>query len=77
MFQPHFEIIHCYQDPHLFSSLDFMLSSLQSPVAVNQSPALREKAFLLIKLMNNVEKRFQDDNELNAQFLELIHYLYK
>jgi len=30
-----------------------------------------------MKLMNNVEKRFAEDSELNAQFLELIHYLYK
>ncbi|ESN91105.1 hypothetical protein HELRODRAFT_194551 [Helobdella robusta] len=48
----------------------------KSPASVNQIPCLREKAFLLMKLMNFVEKRFPDDLEINAQFLELVHYLY-
>lgn len=40
-------------------------------------PSLREKSILLVKLMQYVEKRFPDDLELNAQFLELINYVYR
>lgn len=39
--------------------------------------SLREKSILLVKLMQYVEKRFPDDLELNAQFLELINYVYR
>lgn len=45
-------------------------------VTINQAPSLREKSILLVKLMQYVEKRFPDDQELNAQFLELINYVY-
>ncbi|XP_072379030.1 transcription-associated protein 1 [Diabrotica undecimpunctata] len=45
-------------------------------VTLNQAPSLREKSILLVKMMQYVEKRFQDDNELNAQFLELVNYVY-
>ncbi|KAG7311694.1 hypothetical protein JYU34_002748 [Plutella xylostella] len=41
------------------------------------APSLREKSILLVKLMQYVEKRFPDDLELNAQFLELINYVYR
>ena len=50
---------------------------LQTPVAINQSPSLREKAILLVKLMQYVEKRFPDEADLNAQFLELVNYIYR
>ena len=50
---------------------------LQGTIALNQSPTIREKAILLVKLMVNIEKRFSDDQELNAQFLELVIYIYK
>lgn len=51
-------------------------------VSLNQSPHLKEKVILLVKLMQNVEKRFAtatDDShvELNAQFLELVNYIYR
>jgi transformation/transcription domain-associated protein len=46
-------------------------------VTVLQAPTLREKSILLVKLMHYVEKRFSDDNELNAQFLELVNFIYR
>lgn len=49
----------------------------KNPIAINQSPSIREKAILLCKLMHHVERRFPDDAELNAQFLELVNYIYR
>ncbi|PSN44253.1 Transcription-associated protein 1 [Blattella germanica] len=49
----------------------------KNPIAVNQTPTLREKSILLSKLMLNVEKRFPDDLELNAQFLDIVNYIYR
>lgn len=49
--------------------------SVTMPVA--NAPSLREKSILLVKLMQYVEKRFADDQELNAQFLELVNYIYR
>ncbi|XP_076072619.1 transformation/transcription domain-associated protein-like isoform X5 [Mytilus galloprovincialis] len=49
----------------------------KTAIAINQSPVIREKAILLVKLMQNVEKRFPDESELNAQFLELVNYIYR
>ncbi|XP_052224459.1 transformation/transcription domain-associated protein-like isoform X9 [Dreissena polymorpha] len=46
-------------------------------IALNQSPSIREKAILLVKLMVHIEKRFSEDLELNAQFLELVIYIYR
>lgn len=37
---------------------------------------LREKVQLLIRIAHNIEKRFLDDNELNAMFMDMIHYIY-
>ncbi|XP_060534319.1 transcription-associated protein 1 [Cylas formicarius] len=48
----------------------------KNPVTLNQAPSSREKSILLVKLMQYVEKRFPDDNELQAQFLELVNYVY-
>lgn len=42
-----------------------------------QSPTLREKAILLCRMMPNYEKRFPEDFELHAQYLELINYVYR
>lgn len=50
---------------------------LQTPIELNQSPYLREKAILLVRLMQHVEKRFPDDSDLNVQFLELVNYIYR
>ena len=44
---------------------------------LNQGPSLKEKSILLAKLMQNVEKRFQDDLELNGQFLEMVNFVYR
>ena len=55
----------------------YIMCALQNPVAINQSPSLREKAILLVKLMQQVECRFPDDQELNAQFLELVNNIYR
>ncbi|CAG04456.1 unnamed protein product [Tetraodon nigroviridis] len=48
-----------------------------SPMAANQTPNLREKSILLVKMMTYIEKRFPDELELNAQFLELVNYVYR
>lgn len=48
-----------------------------APPAAGAAPSLREKSILLVKLMQYVEKRFPDDLELNAMFLELINYVYR
>lgn len=45
-------------------------------VTLSQAPSTREKSILLVKMMQYVEKRFPDDTDLNAQFLELINYVY-
>lgn len=31
----------------------------------------------MVKLMQHVEKRFPEEQELNAQFLELVNYIYR
>ena len=59
--------IKCFKSVYIF----------QTAIAINQSPSLREKAILLVKLSQHVEKRFPDDTELNAQFLDLIYYVYR
>lgn len=44
---------------------------------MNQSPNLKEKSILLVKMMTYVEKRFPDETDLNAQFLELVNFCYR
>ena len=44
---------------------------------INQGPNIKEKSILLVKMMTYVEKRFPDEAELNAQFLELINFVYR
>ncbi|XP_015681343.1 transformation/transcription domain-associated protein, partial [Protobothrops mucrosquamatus] len=48
-----------------------------SSMAANQIPTLREKSILLVKMMTYIEKRFPEDLELNAQFLDLVNYVYR
>ncbi|XP_067286736.1 transformation/transcription domain-associated protein isoform X6 [Pseudorasbora parva] len=48
-----------------------------NPMATNQVPNPREKSILLVKMMTYIEKRFPDDLELNAQFLDLVNYVYR
>ncbi|CAH1788418.1 unnamed protein product [Owenia fusiformis] len=50
---------------------------IKTPLAISQSPSPREKAILLDKLMKHVEKRFPDDTDLHAHFLELVNYIYR
>ncbi|XP_077481952.1 transformation/transcription domain-associated protein-like isoform X1 [Stigmatopora argus] len=46
-------------------------------MAANQMPNIREKSILLVKMMTCIEKRFPDELELNAQFLDLVNYVYR
>lgn len=52
-------------------------SGASSSSNTTNTPSLREKSILLVKLMQYVEKRFPDDLELNAHFLELINFVYR
>lgn len=40
----------------------------------NEGPNLREKSILLVKIMQHIEKKFPD---LNAQYLDIIIYIYR
>eukprot|EP00118_Oscarella_pearsei_P018052 m.182608 g.182608 ORF g.182608 m.182608 type:complete len:3843 (+) comp39295_c0_seq28:119-11647(+) len=44
---------------------------------VQQCPSLREKSALLLRMMTSYEKRFPNDQELNAQFLEIVNFVYR
>lgn len=56
---------------------EWMKCRMAALLGASAAPSLREKSILLVKLMQYVEKRFPDDQELNAQFLELINYVYR
>lgn len=67
------------QDVKVMKAITKMLEEwmkCKNPGTLNQAPSSREKSILLVKLTHYVEKRFPDDNELNAQFLELINFVY-
>ncbi|XP_046866072.1 transcription-associated protein 1 [Drosophila willistoni] len=49
----------------------------KEPNIMTQVPSIREKSGLLVKLMQNVEKKFADEIELNVHFLEIINYIYR
>ncbi|KAH8404548.1 hypothetical protein KR009_006495 [Drosophila setifemur] len=49
----------------------------KEPNIMTQIPSIREKSALLVKLMQNVEKKFTDEIELNVQFLEIINFIYR
>lgn len=49
----------------------------ESCLLLTQTPTLREKSILLVKMMTYIEKRFPEDLELNAQFLDLVNYVYR
>ncbi|XP_071811547.1 transformation/transcription domain-associated protein-like isoform X3 [Apostichopus japonicus] len=49
----------------------------KTPTVINQSFSPKEKTVLLVKLMQYVEKRFPDEADLNAQFLELVNWVYR
>uniref|UniRef100_A0A8C2PYG4 Transformation/transcription domain-associated protein n=1 Tax=Cyprinus carpio TaxID=7962 RepID=A0A8C2PYG4_CYPCA len=56
---------------------EWVKNSSGNPMATNQVPNPREKSILLVKMMTYIEKRFPDDLELNAQFLDLVNYVYR
>ncbi len=61
-----------------FSSPPALLSDRHPSFACSlQMPNLREKSILLVKMMTYIEKRFPDELELNAQFLDLVNYVYR
>ncbi|XP_066149283.1 transcription-associated protein 1 isoform X2 [Euwallacea fornicatus] len=64
------------QDVKVMKAITKMLEEWMKCKTPNQAPSAREKSILLVKLTQYVEKRFPDETELNAQFLELIHYVY-
>lgn len=61
----------------IIKMIEEWMKNKNTPVTVLQAPTLREKSILLVKLMHYVEKRFSDDAELNAQFLELVNFIYR
>jgi transformation/transcription domain-associated protein len=61
----------------IIKMIEEWMKNKNTQVTVLQAPTLREKSILLVKLMHYVEKRFSDDQELNAQFLELVNYVYR
>ena len=61
----------------IIKMIEEWMRNKNTPVTVLQAPTLREKSILLVKLMHYVEKRFSDDQDLNAQFLELVNYIYR
>lgn len=56
------------------SCISFFLTNICLSI---QMPNLREKSILLVKMMTYIEKRFPDELELNAQFLDLVNYVYR
>ena len=49
----------------------------KTQLPVQQAPSLREKYLLLYRMMNSYEKRFPNEQELNAQFLDLVNHVFK
>ncbi|KAH8256520.1 hypothetical protein KR032_001949, partial [Drosophila birchii] len=60
----------------IIKMLDDWIKTKDSNV-LTQVPSIREKSALLVKLMQNVEKKFSDEMELNVQFLEIINFIYR
>lgn len=61
----------------MFLSVNFCFFVSLLTFSTFQTPSLREKSILLVKMMTYIEKRFPDELELNAQFLELVNYVYR
>lgn len=73
-------LIEKTQDVKVMKAITKMLEEWmknRNSVTLNQAPSIKEKSILLVKMMQYVEKRFPDDLELNAQFLELVNYVYR
>ncbi|XP_045469394.1 transcription-associated protein 1 isoform X2 [Harmonia axyridis] len=72
-------LIEKTQDVKVIKAIIKMLEEwmkCKSYVTLNQAPSLREKSILLVKMMQYVEKRFSDDVDIMAQFLDLILFVY-
>lgn len=61
----------------IISSFSVKFSPISHFSSSFQMPNLREKSILLVKMMTYIEKRFPDELELNAQFLDLVNYVYR
>ena len=73
-------LIEKSQDVKVLKAITKMLEEWmknKNPIAMNQTPTLREKSILLVKMMHYIDKRFPDDMELNGNFLELVNYVYR
>ncbi|XP_078376381.1 transformation/transcription domain-associated protein-like isoform X4 [Oculina patagonica] len=53
------------------------IKTKMTQLTIQRLPTLREKSLLLVRMMVNYEKRFPEDFELQAQFLELVNYVYR
>nr|XP_036678194.1 transcription-associated protein 1 isoform X5 [Drosophila suzukii] len=65
------KIIKC-----IIKMMDDWIKTKEANVMI-QVPSIREKSALLVKLMQNVDKKFTDEIELNVQFLEIINFIYR
>ena len=72
----HYNYSSVNEIPYNFQMVEEWVKN-KTPIAINQGPTLREKSILLVKLMQYVEKRFSEDTELMAQFLELVIHVYR
>ncbi len=58
--------------------MELLLSCVpQHELPGHPSPSLREKTLLLSKMMMYYEKRFPEDVELMAQFLDIVLFVFK
>lgn len=72
-------LIEKTQDVKVIKAIIKMLEEwmkCKSYVTLNQAPSLREKSILLVKMMQYVEKRFSEDVDIMAQFLDLVLFVY-
>jgi len=77
------KLIECTREAKLLKGITKMLDEWvrqphnQTMRDATHSPILKEKSLLLVKLMTHVERNFPDDLELNAQFLEIVNFVYR
>ena len=74
----HVHCIHVYPTQFLLKImfLSSLPRSLQHDHHSHGSPSLREKTLLLTRMMVFYEKRFPDDTELHALFLDIVLFVY-
>lgn len=77
------KLIECTREAKLLKAITKMLDEwIKQPPNqpmrdASHMPVLKEKCLLLVKLMTYVERNFPEDLELNAQFLEIVNYIYR